>query len=440
MDIHKAIGKLPRPKKGFVLPYHKYTGPYNPLHEQLDEFDQPRAGQEPYNAVDAISMRHDICYRDSNKTREGKHACDDEMLKELNILHPKTIRERIDRSLVRLIIGKKRKLGLGLGDDDNDDDDDADEWTDELTDELHKPVRKNFRKRIVFAKDVDSIWAADLVDMQYYARTNQGNKYILMVIDVFSKYGWAIPLKNKKGDEVARAFAGLWKTQEPPKMLWTDKGKEFVNKDMSSLLKKHNVHLYWTENEEKSCIVERWNRTIKHTMWKYFTRHQTGIYINILPEIIQKYNSTYHRSIKCTPTDARKPSNYQHVFNALYDGKNLRVRKKLKAKFKVGNKVRITKKKKTFEKGYTTNWTEEIFTVIKVQATIPFTYKIEDTRGEQIHGTFYEEELQKTNQDSYRIEKVLKRRRTKGGVREAFVKWKGYNDTFNQWIAESDIK
>ena len=97
-----------------------------------------------------------------------------------------------------------------------------------------------------------------------------------MIIDVFSKYGWAIPLKTKKGVEVAKAFADLWKTQAPPKKLWTDKGKEFTNKDMTSLLKKHNVHLYWTENEEKSCIVERWNRTIKRTMWKYFPNIRLG--------------------------------------------------------------------------------------------------------------------------------------------------------------------
>ena len=431
MDIHRVIGKLPRPKKGFVLPFHKYTGPYNPLHEQLDENDLPLPGQEPYNAVDAISMRHDICYRDHGAAKEGKHACDDEMLKELDVLEPKGIRERIDKKLVRSIIGTKRKLGMGIADDD--------QWADELTDELHKPVRRKFRKRIVFAKNVDSIWAADLVDMQYYARTNQGYKYILMIIDVFSKYGWAIPLKTKKGPEVAKAFTDLWKIQKPPKMLWTDKGTEFLNKYMTASLTEHNVHLYWTENEEKSCIVERWNRTIKRTMWKYFTKHQTGIYINILPEMIQKYNSTYHRSIKCTPSDARKPANYQHVFDALYAGKNRKIREKTNPKFKIGDKVRIAKKKKTFEKGYTTNWTEEIFTVVKVQPTIPVTYKIEDTNGEEVQGTFYEPELQKTKQETYRIEKILRRRtRKKDGVKEVYVKWKGYSR--KQWIPESDIQ
>ena len=130
-------------------------------------------GQEPYNAVDAISMRHDICYRDNN-TKVGKHKCDDIMLRELDVLEPKGIREKIDRKLVRSIIGKKRKWGLGI------------EWSNELAEELHKPIRRKFVKRRVFASGVDAIWTADLVDMQSFARSNKGYKYILMIIDVFS--------------------------------------------------------------------------------------------------------------------------------------------------------------------------------------------------------------------------------------------------------------
>ena len=246
MDIHKVIGKLPRPRKGFVLPYHKYTGPYNPLHKQLDRNDRPLPGQEPYNGVDEIAMRHDICYRDvGDNNKSGKQQCDEQMLKELKVLQPQDMREKIDRNFVRSIMSVKRKLGWGI------------EWSDELTNELHKPIRIHFKKRIVFSKGVDEIWAADLVDMQYYARTNKGYKYILMIIDVFSKYGWAIPLKTKTGAEVAEAFASLWEKQNSPKRLWTDKGKEFLNKKMTELLTEHNVQLYWTENEEKLYIVER---------------------------------------------------------------------------------------------------------------------------------------------------------------------------------------
>ena len=164
MDIHKVIGKLPRPKKGFVLPYHRYTGPYNPLSEQLDGNDNPIPGQEPYNAVDAISMRHDICYRDNTKI--GKQKCDDKMLVELDLLEPKNLREKIDKSLVRKLISTKKRLGWGI------------EWTNELANELHKPIRRKFQKRHVFVRNVDDTWAADLVEMQSFAKFNDGVKYI----------------------------------------------------------------------------------------------------------------------------------------------------------------------------------------------------------------------------------------------------------------------
>ena len=366
---------LPRPRRSFVLPYHKYTGPYNSLDEQLDENDQPLPGQEPYNAVDALSMRHDICYRD-NDTIEGKHKCDDIMLQELDVLQPHGFREKIERKLVRSIIG------WGI------------DWrSNELADELHKPIRKKFKKRRVFTSGVDAICAADLVEMQSFSRSNKGFKYILMIIDVFSKYGWAVPLKSKTGLEVTKSFQNLWRKQAPPQQLWTDKGKEFYNGLMTDLLEKNSVQLYSTENEEKSSVVERWNRTIRRMMWKYFTANNTTTYINVLQEIIDKYNRTYHRSIRCKPTLVREPSNYQYVFEALCGEKQ----SSTLPKYNEGDRVRIVKKKKTFEKGFTPNWTEELFTINKVKDTKPVTYTIDDTKGKEIQGTFYEPELQKPN-------------------------------------------
>ena len=349
---------------------------------------------------------------------------------EMDIVKQQEMNEKIDHRIMKRIIGTKRKhVGMGV-------------MSEELADELHKPVRKHFKKRRVISKHVDDIWAADLVDMQYYSRANKGYKHILMIIDVFSKYGWAVPLKNKTGVEIVRAFTEIWNSgQKPPKYLWTDKGKEFDNKLFRNLLEEKNVHMYWTENEEKSCIVERWNRTIKSKMWKYFTKNRTGVYIDILPEIITKYNNTYHRSIKCTPSDARKPSNYQHVFNALYnDHEGLYTNSfRPSPKFKIDDQVRISKLKKKFEKGYTANWTEEVFIIQTVQPTIPYTYKLKDTKNEIVKGTFYEPELQLAKQTTFRIEKVLRRRTTKDGKREIFVKWVGYSPAFNQWIPETDI-
>ena len=426
MDIHKIIGKIPiKPKRGFVLPSHKYTGPYNPLHEQLDENDVPLPGQEPYNNVDAISMRHDICYRDHD-TKKGKADCDNDMLAELEVLKPENIREKIDRKLVQSIMGAKRRMGWGI------------QWSNELADELHRPIRRKFQKRKVFAKNTDDIWSADLIEMIPFARYNKGYKYLLMIIDVFSKYGWIVPVKTKTGAAVSDAFGRVFKTSgRVPSRLWVDKGREFYNKTLKQLLDKKGVSIYSTENEEKSSVVERWNRTIKRYMWKYFTANNTHKYIDILPELVEKYNNTYHRSIKTTPSKAINPDNFNHVFEALYGDMKQLVKK---PKFKVGDRVRISKKKKTFEKGFTTNWSEELFIITEVKNTKPPTYEIEDLNGKPIQGTFYEQELQKSQQSSYRIEKVLKRRRGKTGQKEVYVKWKGYDRSFNSWIPQSDLE
>ena len=141
-----------------------------------------------------------------------------------------------------------------------------------------------------------------------------------------------------------------------PSRLWTDKGTEFYNQQLKAVLAANNVTLYTTENEEKSSVVERWNRRMKNIMWKYFTANNTQKYIDVLPSMVEKYNNTFHRSIKLTHSDAHNPANYQHVHNAL----SAKTRKST-PKFHVVGKVRITRKKGTFEKGLPPNWIEEEF-------------------------------------------------------------------------------
>ena len=148
-----------------------------------------------------------------------------------------------------------------------------------------------------------------------------------------------MPLKTKTGKEVAQAFRKLF-LGGPPSRLWTNKDTEFYNQQLKALLTVNNVTLYPTENDEKSSMVERWNRTTRNMMWKYFTANNTQKYIDVLPSMVEKYNNTYHRSIKLTPADARSPANYQHVHNALYAKVN--ARKASSPKFHVSDKVRIT--------------------------------------------------------------------------------------------------
>ena len=255
---------------------------------------------------------------------------------------------------------------------------------------------------------------------------NEGYKFLLLVIDTFSKYGYLIPLKNKKGETVADALKDIFKKRKPGK-LWTDKGKEFYNKDVKDL-----VELYSTENEEKSSIAERWVRTIKEKMWKYFTDNNTYKYIDQLQDLVEDYNNTVHSSTKFTPKEASKKKNELTVWRNLYPDRYKKY--DIIPKFSVGDEVRITKKKKVFEKGYTTRWTEEIFTIKEIQDTNPITYKLTDLKGEEIEGTFYEPELQKTEQQIFRIEKVIKKEKGR-----SLVKWKGYSDKFNSWVDNKDL-
>ena len=297
-----------------------------------------------------------------------------------------------------------------------------------LAEELHKPVKRKFRKRRVLVSGIDKIWAADLADMQALSKENEGYKFLLLVIDTFSKYGWIVPLKDKKGETIVKALKEIFKESgRRPDKLWTDKGREFFNKDVRDL-----VYLYATENEEKSSIAERWIRTMKEKMFKYFTDNNTYNYIDALPELVEDYNNTVHSSTKLTPTDASKEENELKVWRNLYPDRYKTSR--LNPKFSVGDKVRITKKKEVFEKGYTTRWTEEIFTIKEIRETNPITYKLEDLQGEEIEGTFYEPELQKTKQQIYRIEKIIKKEKGR-----SFVKWKGYSDKFNSWVDNKDL-
>ena len=310
------------------------------------------------------------------------------------------------------------------------------DWSQQLAEELHKPITRIFKKRRVISYGIDKIWAADLVEMQKYSKWNKGIKYWLMVIDIFSKYGWIVALKDKKTESVSLAFDHIFKkSKRKPEKLWTDKGSEFISKHFKDFLKKHDVMLYHTQNEEKSSVVERWNRTMKNRMRKVFTSNNNSIYWDKLDTLLDDYNNTKHTSIKMTPTEASKKRNEKQVFANLYEDEIYR--KPGKPKFSIGDKVRISKyKRPVFDKDYTPNWTEEVFVIDKINLTKPVTYNIVDLLGEKIEGSFYEKELQKAKQQTFRIEKVVRRDNKK---KKALVKSKGYSDKFNSWIDFKDL-
>ena len=174
--------------------------------------------------------------------------------------------------------------------------------------------------------------------------------------------------------------------------------------------------MYSRNKEGKSVTAERFIRTLKTKIYKYMTSTSKNVYIDKLDDIVKKYNNTYHTSIKMKPVDVK--DNTYIDFKKEVNDKN--------PKFKVGDHVRICKYKNIFGKRYMPNWSEEIFIIKKIKNTVPWTYVLNDLNGEKIIGPFYESELQKTDQKEFRIEKVLKKKGDK-----LYVKWKGYDNSFN---------
>ena len=220
------------------LPGHIFTGPGTKLYKRFNPDGTPKEWSIPINRVDKAVYHHDLCYSKHDDTKTRNEVCDKAMLGELSGIVNPTLWERIDKSIVGKLINAKVNFGLDhpikikL------------KCTNELAEELHKPVNKKFDRRMVSVNSIDEIWAADLTDMQAFSKENNGIKYLLTIIDVFSKFVWIIPVSRKFGHEVANAFSSIVLERRPSNM-WVDEGWKFYNKDVRKL-----VELYFTENEK----------------------------------------------------------------------------------------------------------------------------------------------------------------------------------------------
>ena len=195
--------------------------------------------------------------------------------------------------------------------------------------------------------------------------------------------------KGKKGTSIVNAFQKIISEGTKPNKIWVDQGSEFYNNSFKDFLKINNIEMYSTYNEGKSVVAERFIRTLKNKIFKHTTAISKNIRFNVLDDFNEK-----------------------------------------DPKYKVGDHFRISKYKKIFAKGYAPNWLEEVFAFSQIKNTVPWTYIV----SEEITGSFYEKELQKTSKEESRIEKVLKRKSDK-----LYIKWKGYDSRFKRWIDKKDL-
>lgn len=306
---------------------------------------------------------------------------------------------------------------------------------------IHRDIKRRFKRQSIIAPSIDYQWQADLVILNNLRQYNDGFNNILMCIDVFSRYAWAVPLKTKTGQEIIRAFTHIFDTSgRKPIKLNTDQGTEFVNSEFQTFLKARNIDFFVSVGDTKAAICERLNRTIKSKMWRYFTWKNTYRYIDVLPSLMEAYNNSKHRTIGIAP--AKVNSSNSNKIRLRLKRMETKVGNK-KPKYFVNQPVRLSSLKSPFAKGYTGNWTDEIFFVDKIYFQyLPFMYRIRDENGFVIKGRFYEQELQGiviAPDKEYKIERIVAKR-TRGGKNQVLIKWLGYPDSANTWEPEENIR
>lgn len=260
----------------------------------------------------------------------------------------------------------------------------------------HRPVRHHFPRRSYNVRNIDDFWEADLVDLRSIKDYNDGYVYLLVVIDVLSKFAWVQPLRDKSAASVAKAFDLILSKKNSngrsPIYLQTDRGKEFVGAAFQTLLKKKNIQFRAARNPDiKAAIVERFNRTLKERMWRYFTYSRQKRYLDVLQNIVSAYNNSMHSSIKMTPASVTLATAARARNNLMQRYKRT---EHCSPKYNVGDIVRISSAKAAFAKGYEGGWSSELFKIHRVSLSIcPVVYILRDLHDEDIDGIFYEAEL-----------------------------------------------
>ena len=308
---------------------------------------------------------------------------------------------------------------------------------------LHRVTNKKILCRRVLAPKPGIIASCDLADLSSLSRYNKGYRYILVFVDVFSRFAQCIPLKRKDANSVHSALNKILNSGHfnNLKRLNTDEGREFYNAKVKKLLTSKDITLYIVSSREiKAAIAERFTHTLNGKLFRSMTHQNTKKYIHILPDIIKSYNLTQHRG-NHTPAEIHQltnPDEIQLQFKRMYKIPSSS-HKPIISTLSVSEYVRLSQIKPTFKKGYTIQNTLKIFKIIRVDTTqSPTIYFLEDLQGEPIKGIFYREELIPTTRpDIYQIDII--RSKIVSGRKKLLAKWRGYPDQFNSWIDESQI-
>ena len=312
--------------------------------------------------------------------------------------------------------------------------------------QVGQPAPKKFPRRITLAKKINEVWQMDLADVSNQADDNDDYKFLLVLIDVLSRYARVIPLKNKTNKEVIRGLTEAFESNEEytqPTRLSADRGSEFMGKEVLKFYKDRGIYFFPLNPPMKAAIAERFIRTLRGLIGKYQNYEGQYRYIEVLQDLVDNYNSKKHRTIGLAPKDVTADIEREIYDTLVLQHNNKIIRSTIQdPKFQVGDYVRIQRERGPFEKEHQGGWSREIFQIIRVIRSVPYTYHLSDLNHERIHGSFYEPELLPTNKpDTYRVEEIIRTRyvgRGKNRKKQLYVKWLGFPASFNSWIDEAD--
>ncbi len=314
---------------------------------------------------------------------------------------------------------------------------------------LHREYKKG-QRNTSFSHFKRYQFQMDLVDIQELSQYNDGVRYIMTVIDTFTRYAFCRLLLDKRADTVLNAFQSVLKeAKEKPKILVVDRGTEFQNKYFTKFCHDNNIKIYTPDSSIHAAFIERFNRTLQSLIYKFMTEYETYRFVSLkqvdgsdaktFSKIVESYNNRKHRMIGTTPllaeTDPRT-----HIEIRMRMAKEQEKIKKRKQKFEIGDTVRIAIQKGKFARGYKQQSNVEIFRIYSIKTTskIPMYFLETYDKSEKIKGGFYDFELTKVSGDIFRIEKIIKTRKINGKIQH-FVRWKGFNENYDSWIDAEDI-
>lgn len=309
---------------------------------------------------------------------------------------------------------------------------------------LHRKMVHKFKRNKVQVDGIDDTWDVDLVDMIAYAKHNDGIRYVLLAIDIFSRFAWGVPLINKEATTVRKALDEIVSSGRKPRVVRSDAGKEFHNKLVKKWFDEHGILHTVTRNSTHANYVERLIRSWKARVVKYFQHRNTLRYVDRLQDFVDSYNDTFHTGIKMRPSQVNKQNEqllWERQYVEPFVKNQNKKKKKFRYRFNVGDRVRVSYLRTLFQREYDQRWSGEVFTVTsRWNREGIAVYELKDYAGDPIRGTFYEPELQAVTFDEnedFKIEKILKTR-GRGANKEYLVKWMNWPDKYNSW--EKNLK